>query len=131
MHPYLERLAREAAAAEGVADEADAKPLTATPDAPYMYTVLTAFDYVGSPDLPPMPNARTATGAGIVPPLTVADVLKRSTTYCLTDHHVYLIYYSKGGNGVYQVWHLAKKTFESSDESAACAEFLRLTGGGE
>ena len=75
-------------------------------------------------------EAAKAEGATVAP-LTVADVLKCSTMYCLTDHHVYLIYYSNGGNGVYQVWHLAKKTFESPDESAACAEFLRLAGGKE
>ena len=83
MHPYLERLEREAANAEGVT----------------------------------------------VAPLTVADVLKRSTMTCLVDN-----------NSAFQiVWHYNEWRiyrggglyFQSPDESAACAEFLRLTGGGE
>lgn len=60
-------------------------------------------------------------------PLTVVDVLKRSTMTCLVDrnsdfeivwHHSEWRIYRGGG-----------LHFQSPDESAACAEFLRLTGG--
>lgn len=60
-------------------------------------------------------------------PLTVGEVLKRSTMTCVRDsdsdfeivwhHNEWRIY---RGGGLH---------FQSPDESAACAEFLRLNGG--
>jgi len=60
------------------------------------------------------------------PVLTVADVLKKTAAiveddcYSLSwdDRHAWVIYDAAGD-----------RVFSSPDESAACAEFLRLTGG--
>ena len=86
MHPYLERLERGAAKAEGAT----------------------------------------------VAPLTFADVLKHPKIDFWLDCESHNLQWED----IAKVWQIRKGflspvIFESPDESAACAEFLRLTGGGE